>query len=78
MNEALIKRLLPEIQNKLDEYGKNYYRDLEQIIANHFVLSGVDWKEVDDELSFYFVLGMDLQKLFKNARDEVETIETEA
>jgi len=78
MNEALIKRLLPEIQNKLDEYGKNYYRDLEQIIANHFVLSGVDWKEVDDELSFYFVLGMDLHKLFKNARDEVETIEAEA
>lgn len=78
MNEALIKRLLPEIQNKLDEYGKNYYRDLERIIANHFVLSGVDWKEVDDELSFYFVLGMDLHKLFKNARDEVETIEAEA
>jgi CRISPR-associated protein Csh1 len=78
MNEALIKRLLPEIQNKLDEYGKNYYRDLEQIIANHFVLSGVDWKEVDDELSFYFVLGMDLHKLFKNAKDEVETIEAEA
>lgn len=75
MNEVLIKRLLPEIQNKLDEYGKNYYRDLEQIIANHFVLSGVDWEEVDDELSFYFVLGMDLHKLFKNARDEVETIE---
>ena len=29
MNEALIKRLLPEIQNKLEEYEKNYYRDLE-------------------------------------------------
>jgi len=75
MNEALIKRLLPEIQNKLEEYGKNYYRDLEQIIANHFVLSGVNWKETDDELSFYFVLGMNLHKLFKNARNEVEKIE---
>lgn len=78
MNEALIKRLLPEIQNKLEEYGKNYYRDLEQIIANHFVLSGVNWKEVDDELSFYFVLGMNLHKLFKNASDEEEKIEEEA
>ena len=75
MNEALIKRLLPEIQNKLEEYGKNYYRDLEQIIANHFVLSGVNWKEVDDELSFYFVLGMNLHKLFKNVRNEVEKTE---
>ena len=45
MNEALIKRLLPEIQNKLEEYEKNYYRDLESIIAHHFVLAGVNWKE---------------------------------
>ena len=68
MNEALIKRLLPEIQNKLEEYEKNYYRDLESLIANHFVLAGVNWKEVDDELSFYFVLGMDMHKLFQECK----------
>lgn len=79
MNEALIKRLLPEIQNKLDEYGKNhYYRDLEQIIAKYFVLSGVRWEEVDDELSFYFVLGMDMHKLFTSTKDEVGITEVEA
>ncbi|KUK43594.1 MAG: Crispr-associated protein, TM1802 family [Methanothrix harundinacea] len=79
MNEALIKRLLPEIQNKLDEYGKNhYYQDLERIIASHFVLSGVDWKEADDELSFYFALGMNLHKLFKNARYDAEVVEGDA
>ncbi len=72
MNEALIKRLLPDIQNKLEEYGKNYYRDLESIIAHHFVSAGVNWKEVDDEISFYFVLGMDMQKLFKNAKEDAE------
>ena len=70
MNEALIKRLLPEIQNKLEEYEKNYYRDLESLIANHFVLAGVNWKEVDDELSFYFVLGMDMHKLFRNVKED--------
>jgi CRISPR-associated protein Csh1 len=70
MNEALIKRLLPEIQNKLEEYEENYYRDLEEIIASHFVLSGAKWKESDDELSFYFVLGMDMQKLFKKPKEE--------
>ncbi|HPY71995.1 MAG TPA: TIGR02556 family CRISPR-associated protein [Methanothrix sp.] len=78
MNEALIKRLLPEIQNKLEEYGKNYYRDLESIIAQHFILAGVNWIETDDELSFYFVLGMDMQKLFKNERENEEQIGEEA
>jgi CRISPR-associated protein Csh1 len=78
MNEALIKRLLPEIQNKLEEYGKNYYKDLESLIADHFVLAGVNWKEVDDELSFYFVLGMDMHKLFRNAKEEEQKIEKEA
>ena len=74
MNEALIKRLLPEIQNKLEEYQKNYYRDLESLIANHFVLAGLKWKEVDDELSFYFVLGMDMHKLFKHAKEEEQKL----
>ncbi len=78
MNESLIKRLLPEIQNKLEEYDKNYYRDLESIIANHFVLAGLKWKEADDELSFYFVLGMDMHKLFKHAKEEEQTIVEEA
>jgi len=78
MNEALIKKLLPEIQNKLEEYGKNYYRDFESIIAHHFVLGGVNWKETDDELSFYFVLGMDMQKLFKNEKEDDGNIGGEA
>lgn len=78
MNEALMKRLLPEIQNKLEEYGKNYYRDLESIIAQHFILAGENWKETDDELSFYFVLGMDTQKLFKNDKEDKEQIGEEA
>lgn len=76
MNEALIKRLLPEIQNKLEEYDKNYYRDLEEIIAKHFVLSGQRWKETDDELSFYFVLGMNLHSIFKVKKEEEEMEET--
>jgi len=77
LNEELIKRLLPDIQNKLEEYEKNYYRDLEAVIANHFVLSGTNWKEADDELSFYFVLGMDMHKLFKNAKEAEVKIEVE-
>lgn len=70
LNEPLIKRLLPEIQNKLEEYEENYYRDLETLIAEHFVSSGTNWKETDNELSFYFVLGMNMHKLFRNATEE--------
>ena len=70
LNEALIKRLLPEIQNKLEEYEKNYYRDLETLIAEHFVSAGTNWEETDNELSFYFVLGMNMHKLFRNATEE--------
>jgi CRISPR-associated protein Csh1 len=75
MNEALIKRLLPEIQNKLEEYGKNYYKELESIIAQYFVNSGTNWRETDDELSFYFVIGMDMQKLFKNEKEDDQNME---
>ncbi len=75
MNERLIKGLLPQIQEKLEEYKKNYYIDLERIISNHFFLSKVNWKEGDDELSFYFVMGMNLHKLFKNAKEDEEKIE---
>lgn len=74
LNEPLAKRLLPEIQNKLEEYGENYYRDLETIISEHFVSSGTNWKETDNEVSFYFVLGMNMHKLFRNATEEQKNV----
>jgi len=71
LDEKQIKKLLPEIQNKLEEYGKNYYyyRDLESIISNYFISSGNDWNISNDEISFYFVLGMNLSNLFKKEKN---------
>ena len=69
LDEKQIKKLLPEIQNKLEEYGKNYYRDLETIISNYFVLSGDNWSLTNDEISFYFTLGMNLSNLFKKEKE---------
>ena len=69
LDEKQIKKLLPEIQNKLEEYGKNYYRDLESIISNYFVSSGSGWNVTNDEISFYFVLGMNLSYLFKKEKN---------
>jgi CRISPR-associated protein Csh1 len=69
LDEKQIKKLLPEIQNKLEEYGKNYYRGLETIISEYFVLSGDKWNISNDEISFYFVLGMNLSNLFKKEKE---------
>lgn len=69
LDEKQIKKLLPEIQNKLEEYGKNYYRELESIISKYFVSSENDWNISNDEINFYFVLGMNLSNLFKKEKN---------
>jgi CRISPR-associated protein Csh1 len=60
MKEEDFKALLPKIQNKLEEYGKNYYSSLEELISSYFIEAGRNWKISTDELNFYFVLGMNL------------------
>ena len=70
LDEKQIKKLLPEIQNKLEEYGKNYYRTLESIISKYFVSAGDGWKMSNGEISFYFVLGMNLSYLFKTKKED--------
>jgi len=69
LDEKQVRKLLPEIQNKLEEYGKNYYRDLETIISFYLVSSGNNWNITNDEISFYFVLGMNLSDLFKKEKE---------
>jgi CRISPR-associated protein Csh1 len=72
LDERQIKKLLPEIQNKLEEYGKNYYRELEKIISRYLVSAGNNWKMTNDEISYYFVLGMNLADLFKSENKETK------
>ncbi|HBY57405.1 MAG TPA: TIGR02556 family CRISPR-associated protein [Candidatus Atribacteria bacterium] len=69
LDEKQIRKLLPEMENKLEEYEKNYYRDLESIISYYFVSSGNNWNITNDEISFYFVLGMNLSDLFKKEKN---------
>jgi len=70
LDEKQVRKLLPEIQNKLEEYGKNYYRDLEAIISKYFIAAGNNWQLPNDEVSFYFTLGMNLSHLFKKEQQE--------
>ncbi len=70
LDEKQVKKLLPEIQNKLEEYGKNYYRETESIISGYLVSAGNKWDMTNDEISYYFVLGMNLADLFKSENKE--------
>jgi CRISPR-associated protein Csh1 len=75
LDERYIKRLLPEIQNKLEEYDANYYKELESLIAKYMVQSGTNWRMPNDEISFYFVLGMNLSNYVKVPKKNMEVKE---
>ena len=72
LDERYVKKLLPEIQNKLEEYDSNYYRELESVIAKYMVQSGSGWRMSNDEISFYFVLGMNLSNNLKPVHQSKE------
>ena len=73
LNERLIKKLLPEIIEKLEQYDKNYYRKLETTISELFINAEFDLS--NDEISYYFVLGMNLNKKFKTKKEEEDVSE---
>ena len=62
MDEKDIKALLPDVQNKLEEYdsfdkGK---RLIASEAAKHLLEAGDGWKMPVDEINFYFACGMNL------------------
>lgn len=63
IDEKIARRLLPETINKLVEYGKNFYHRLETEISTYFLKSDLKAFSID-ELSFYFVMGMNLANNF--------------
>ncbi|MCK9330811.1 MAG: TIGR02556 family CRISPR-associated protein [Candidatus Cloacimonetes bacterium] len=68
LNPKLIKKLLPEIIEKLNQYDKNYYRKLEEAISELFINSTFDIS--NDEISYYFMLGMNLSDKFKTEEEK--------
>lgn len=51
LNEKIIKRLYTEIINKLEEYDKNYYKQLEELIADYILESNLS-EISNNEISF--------------------------
>jgi CRISPR-associated protein Csh1 len=71
MSPVLIRKIYPEIIEKLEQYGKNYYRELEGDISNLLVKEKLEIL-TNDEISFYFVMGMTLSKDFKLTKNNEE------
>jgi CRISPR-associated protein Csh1 len=61
LSPKLIKKLFPEIISKLEQYDSNYYKKLEETISKLFLDSNIDDMS-NDEISFYFAMGMTLHK----------------
>lgn len=82
MKEDDIIGLLPKIQNKLEEYDKNYYSNLESIVSAYFVQAGSNWSLSLNEINFIFTLGMNLADskdkdgfyYFKKSKDNLTEI----
>jgi len=70
LDKHLVKRLSWEAQNKLEEYGENYYRKLENLIAQYMIAAKEEWKCTNNEISFYFTMGMNMASLFKSKKEE--------
>ncbi len=68
LNPKLIQKLLPEMIEKFDQYDSRYYRKLETSIAELFIDS--DFNLSNDEISYYFVLGMSLNKQLINSKEK--------
>jgi CRISPR-associated protein Csh1 len=69
LTEPIVKRMSYEAQNKLEQYDENYYRELQTVIAQYMVFSGSKWAITNDEISFYFTVGMNLANLFKSKKE---------
>ncbi|OPZ85057.1 MAG: CRISPR-associated protein (cas_TM1802) [Firmicutes bacterium ADurb.Bin419] len=69
LNDKLVKRIFTEAINKLNEYDKNYYTELEALIGT-YMLSKNDM--TDDEISYFFALGLTLSKNLKDKKVEGE------
>ena len=74
MDARDISILLPEIIDKLEQYNKNYYVQLENLISKYLISAGnfKDWNLPVGEMNFVFVLGMNLSKYFKIKSEEKE------
>lgn len=71
LDERIVKKLLPKIIDKLESYDRNYYKNLETEISKNFLNSDFN-KISNDEISFYFTMGLNLAKEFEDEKKETK------
>ncbi|HOM03579.1 MAG TPA: TIGR02556 family CRISPR-associated protein [Acetivibrio sp.] len=72
LDKNIVKRIYTEAINKLNEYNKNYYKELEYLIGMYMLGEESQKNISNDEISFYFVLGMSLAKHFNEEKKDGE------
>lgn len=73
LNPELLIQVYTEALDKIQKYQKNFYvySDLRDIVNNYFVVKQQDMNAMsNNELSFYFVAGLEMGRKFKNAKEE--------
>lgn len=69
LDEIKIKKMLPEIVEKLREYERGYYW-LEELVSKYLIeADNSGWSLSKDEISYYFALGFTLGRIFKEKED---------
>jgi CRISPR-associated protein Csh1 len=73
LNPELLINVYTEALDKIQKYQKNFYvyTDLREVINQYFIVKSNELnKMTNNELSFYFVAGLELGRQFKN-KDEI-------
>ena len=73
LNPELLMNVYTEALDKIQKYQKNFYvyTDLREVINQYFIVKSNELnKMTNNELSFYFVAGLELGRQFKN-KDEI-------
>lgn len=73
LNPELLMQVYTEGLDKIQKYQKNFYvyGDLREVISHYFVIKQQDMAALsNNELSFYFVAGLEMGRKFKNEKEE--------
>ncbi|MBI9031133.1 TIGR02556 family CRISPR-associated protein [bacterium] len=69
LSPAYIRKLFPQVIEKFEQYGKNYYRKLETAISEILLTAKLE-ELSNDEISFYFTTGMTLENKFRTEKKD--------
>ena len=73
LNPEILRNVYTEALDKIQKYQKNnyVYNELREIINNYFIVKTHDLNKMsNNELSFYFVAGLEMGKQFKREKKE--------